>query len=410
MKALKQIFIGNNGTWVGFALMLSKVSGLLVTMAVARVLSAEELGTVISALNFLNFFIPLVGLGSYQGALRYGSLSQDQSEQQNIFRYSFYYGFFAQFVITAIMFLLAYFFIKDLGVLQLVLLFSVRFFGFFLLDQAKAEARASGNNKKFSLIEIGFSTASILLGVVCTYFFGLEGYLFSLCVSPFVVLFFHSFRLRNAPIKTDIKTFWNYNLFTGFTLQIWQWIFILDVFIIGYFFTSQEVSFYKISSMIPFNLLFISQIIMQTEYPNFCKHQNDKSYFIVFLKHYYLWMLAVSVIILIVAFGMPGFIMKLFGKNYTNPEIFKILIWGSISSLFFRIPFGNLLAARGLSKHNLATATLSLVLLVLFSFLFVNRFGLKSIAYASVIALTVSGIISAVLFYGSFREKKISNV
>ena len=115
-------------------------------------------------------------------------------------------------------------------------------------------------------------------------------------------------------------------------------------------------------------------------------------------------MFLVSICLLGVSYFFSEEIMALFGINYRNPEIFKILIWASVSSLFFRIPFGNLLAARGLSKYNLITAVVSLVLLVVLGNIMKESFGLKGIAYASIISISLSGLLSCILFFRSFKK------
>lgn len=401
---IKKIFIGNKGVWVGAAMLLSKISNFLITIQTAHLLTEKELGGVLYNLNYLSFFIPLVGLGSYQGSLRYGSLEKDEVVRKQLYNYSFYWGFIFQLVLTVLMCLLSLAILKEAGKIEILLLLSVRFFGLFLMEQAKAEYRASGDNRSFAKIDLLFSMVSVILTAVLTCFFKVQGYIWALMCAPYCVLLIHKFKLRKGSIKIPYGEFWNYNFFTAFTLQIWQWIFIIDVFMVGYFFSKESVAYYKISSMIPFNVLFIPQVIMQTEYVNFCVNQNDKNYFIDFLKNYFKWMFLVSICLLGVSYFFSEEIMALFGINYRNPEIFKILIWASVSSLFFRIPFGNLLAARGLSKYNLITAVVSLVLLVVLGNIMKESFGLKGIAYASIISISLSGLLSCILFFRSFKK------
>lgn len=401
---IKRVFIGNNGVWVGAAMLLSKISNLIITIQTAQLLTEKELGGVLYNLNYLSFFIPLVGLGSYQGSLRYGSLEKDEEARKQLYNYSFYWGLIFQLVLTVLICLLSLAVLKEGEKTEILLLLSIRFFGFFLMEQAKAEYRASGDNRSFAKIDLLFSIASLILTAVLTYFFKVHGYIFALMCAPYCVLLIHKFKLRKGNIKIAFCEFWNYNFFTAFTLQIWQWIFIIDVFMVGYYFSKESVAYYKISSMIPFNVLFISQVIMQTEYVNFCINQNNKNYYIHFLKNYYKWMFVVSICLLSISYFFSEEVMVLFGINYRNPEIFKVLIWASISSLFFRIPFGNLLAARGLSKYNLITAVISLVLLVVIGHLMKDFFGLKGIAYASIISISLSGLLSCILFFRSFRN------
>lgn len=405
MKNFIQYIIHNKGGWIGAAMLLSKITSLLIIFITARLVSSTELGEVLYALNFLGFFLPMVGLGSYQGSLRYGLMTEDISARKLVVNYSFYYGILGQFLLTIIMILLSFIFIKDININFLVAVFGVRLIGLYLMEQAKADLRALDKNKKFALVDIYFSVISLFLSVGLTYFFGVKGYITAMCIAPFFILFFYRFQFKKVKIPFNEREFWKFCIFTAFTIQIWQWVFLLDVFFVGYFFSKSDVSYYKLSSMIPFNLIFLSQMIMQTEYPNFCKNQRDKNYFIKFLKNYYALFAVISALVLSVSFIFSKEIMLLFGKEYQNTEIFMILIYATVSCYFFRIPFGYMLPSRGKSFYTLLTAIVSLLVLSIFSYYFHQPFGVEGIAYASLISLTVSGVFSMFLFFYSFESK-----
>ena len=88
-------------------------------------------------------------------------------------------------------------------------------YNFFLLDQAKAEIRGRHNNKKFGQLDLIFNLISLLSAVLFSYFFGVNGYIFSLCLSPFVVLLFHRFKFSfSKKIFADFtqKEFWRFSI------------------------------------------------------------------------------------------------------------------------------------------------------------------------------------------------------
>ncbi len=406
MKKFLHLFLHNSGFWVTFSMLFSKLSALLITIITARLISSEELGTVLYALNFVGFFIPLIGMGSYQGSLRYGSLYDDPVEKEKVLQYSFYYGMLGQLLISIVMVSISLFLIQDISVIHIILLLSSRLAGIFLLEQAKANYRARGNNKKFALSEIIFSLLSIISTSIGTYFFGLIGYLVSLCVAPFFILFYHRFTIKKTTVPCAHSEFWEFCFFTAFTMQVWQWIYLLDVFLVGYFYSKSEVSFYKLSAMIPFNLMFISQSILQTEYPKFVKNQYNPQFFIQFYKNYSILFLFISCVILIISYMFSTEIMSLFGDNYKNPSIFLVLIWVTIFSAFFRIPFGNWLAGIGRSDLNLYVAFSSLLILFVGGVLMQKPFGIIGIAYASCLSFIVSGLLAMLLFIRYFPKKQ----
>ena len=404
-------FFKQSGIWVASSFFVSKIAAFLLTLFMARILSKEDFGWVMYGLNYLGFFIPFIGFGSSHGTLRYAAIEKENLEKQKIIAYSFSYGLVFNVFLNLIMLVLAFLIFGKGDQFLIVSLFSIRLLGVFLLDQAKAEIRGNHNNKKFGQLDIYSNVLLLVSALVLSYFFGVNGYIFSLCLSPFVVLFFHRFKIsfdRSLFINFTEKEFWKFSISMAFTNQLSELIFLLDVFFIGIFMDNFAVAHYRIYSIIPFNLFFLAALFFQTAYPKLCENHQNNPYQLHFLFNFWKLMLPISVLIFLVSFFGAEFILKFFGNNYyQNTVVFKILIAASISVLLLRTPFGYLLASKGKSVYNLVAASVSIISLVAFIKPIISNFGLEGVAWLSLGNLVFIGIFQMLAyFYLVYRSPK----
>ncbi len=409
MKNFASHFIRNNGIWVGGAVLVSKLSVFLTVIFTAWFLNKTELGMISQALNFLAFFTVLAGGGSYQGILRFGSIAEGD-EKEKLKNYSFTFGLLFQVVMSFIFIAIAaVFYWSSQTVLLLICTLVIRFFGIFLLEQAKSEARADFNNKKFALLDIASSLALLLLTVAGLYFFGLYGYLLALCLSPFMVLFFHQFKIlkhRDFFRSISEREFWNFSVTTAIATQVGEWIFLLDVFFISPLIGSSAVAEFRVSNTIPMNLVFIAYIILQTGYPELCRNYRNLSYQRKYLRDYFKVLLPIIIVLLAVSYLFADLIMKIFGSQYQDSSLFKILILVCASVMLIRAPFSYALAALGKPKWTLWVSLLMMALLSVSYYFIIPESGLKGVAWINVFGVTFSGILYASAYL--YESKRIT--
>ena len=405
-------FFKQSGIWIASSFFVSKIAAFLLTLFMARILSKEDLGWVMYGLNYLGFFIPFVGFGSSHGALRYVAIEKENEEKQKIIAYSFSYGLIFNILLSLIMLVLAFVIFGNGNQLLIVSLFMIRLFGVFLIDQAKSEVRGFHNNKKFGQIEIYSNILLLVSAVFSAYFFGVKGYIFSLCLSPFVVLFFHRFRIsfdRTQFKNFTEKSFWKFCVTMAFTNQVSELIFLLDVFFIGIFLDNSAVAHYRIYSIIPFNLFFLAALFFQTAYPKLCENHQNNQYQLQFLFNFWKLMVPITILIFAVSYFGAEYILTLFGNDYAeNPKVFKILIVASISVLLLRTPFGYLLASKGKSIYNLIAALISILSLLVLIKPTISNFGIEGVAWLSLVNLFFIGIFQMIsYFYLVYRAPKL---
>ena len=405
-------FFKQSGIWIASSFFVSKIAAFLLTLFMARILSKEDLGWVMYGLNYLGFFIPFVGFGSSHGALRYAAIEKENEEKQKIITYSFSYGLIFNILLSLIMLVLAFIIFGNGNQLLIVSLFMIRLFGVFLIDQAKSEVRGFHNNKKFGQIEIYSNILLLVSAVLSAYFFGVKGYVFSLCLSPFVVLFIHRFKIsfdRTLFKNFTEKSFWKFCVTTAFTNQVSELIFLLDVFFIGIFLDNSAVAHYRIYSIIPFNLFFLAALFFQTAYPKLCENHQNNQYQLQFLFNFWKLMVPITILIFAVSYFGAEYILTLFGNDYAeNPKVFKILIVASISVLLLRTPFGYLLASKGKSIYNLIAALISILSLLVLIKPTISNFGIEGVAWLSLVNLFFIGNFQMIsYFYLVYRAPKL---
>ncbi len=406
MTAFIRSFLAGSGGWIGSAVLVSRLSSFLLTMFAARFIVKEDFGMAVLALNFLGFFIPMTGLGNYQGMLRYGSMLEDDVQRERLATYSFTVGLWLQWVLNAAMIVLAGFIYRQQPeIVWIICLLSVRFLGIYFLEHRKAELRADFDNRKFSFLEIAHALFALALGGLLSYFLGLRGYLIALSVSPFVVLLFGLPKLnsRRPQLQINFKEFWRFSWITALTSQVSDWIFMLDILLIGIYLSDASAAQYRVSSIIPMNLLAIGYIFLQTEYPKLCKYSHDRNYQLSYIKSYWRLMFIVSVAIIALGYPAAGLLLSLFGPQYTDASVFHILLWATASSLLLRIPFGNMLASIGKSKWNLVIALFLNALVLIGLVVVLPDYGLIGAAWLSVFSLTLSGVLSAAAYFHELK-------
>lgn len=403
-------FIAKKGIWVGLSLLIARLSAFLLSVFVARILSKEDFGAATFGLNFLTIFLAFSGFGAAQGVVKYGSGIENLIQRKQLFRYAFSYGLIYNFILTIIMLVISgILYWDEFAKIKLILLFSIRFLGIYLVEQKKAEYRADLDNQKFAKFDIFLSVTSLILGVLCTYFWNLNGFVLSLCISPFFLFLYDqrfSFSLNKIKFKDfKSKDFWRFSWTTALTTQIGELVFILDLFFIGLLMKDQDVAYYKVSSMIPMNILVLGFIFMQTEYPKLCQHHRDRKYQYRFIFNYWKLFAIVGTVVMAVGLVFDKQILSIFGHQYQNTEIYRILLFAAIISLIFRVLFVYMLASIGKTMWNLVISGFMLFATSVSLYLVIPEYGLRGVSYVTFGCLALSGILPAFAYF--YESKKI---
>ena len=405
-----KIFRVNRGGWVATAMLISKIASFALTFFVIYLLSENQYGTSVKALNFLSFFLVFNGFGVANGTLKYGVLLEGK-EKKDLLNYSFTYGFVFQLVSCVVMLIIGtLLYSTETLMLQLLFVLSLRYLAIFFLEYSKVEARVNFNNKLFSIIDIVNALLALVLALGGAFLWGLWGYVIGLTIAPFVTLFFIRAKI-NFTIphfqKFSLKEFWRFSVVASASTQLIEWVAVFNIFFIGIHLNDEAVANYRISSLLPLNLATIGIVLFMRDYPNLCKEYLSRSYQIQYLKSYYK---TVGVLILFsacIGFVFSEHILLIFGQRETSIDVFRISLVVMFTNLLIYIPFIYLLPAIGKPHHVLIISLITSIVAIIGFPIAIEKYNLIGAAWFTEFTFLFSGILFSIMYFYSLNKLKI---
>lgn len=410
-------FIKRKGISVGFASAIEKIGGLLLVLIATHLIPKEEFGLITYANTALLFLIPFVGFGIHQGLIRYGALTGSQIVKKQLFFITLKKGILFSIILTIAIVVLAPLITYNLKESQLYLLIlSVQLVSLFIFEMIRIYARLINLNKLFAQMGIVKVILMVSLAFFLTLGYSGIGYAISLAFTPLIVSLYYLFKLKLFPVKINdvpqfnFKEYLNYGLFTSLAGVLSQFLYAIDLLLIGNLLHEEAVAEYRVAFVLPLSILFLPIVFIQTDFVKIAsKSETDKS----FIKNYYLNYLKIfsiiSVLTVLVFFFFSYYIMLLFGKEYNDESnLMFIFSLGIMGALLFRVPLGNILSAVGWPKINALNSLIVLIFNVIFSYIFIKKDGIIGAAYVTSAMLWFSGILSllAFIFYLKSEVKK----
>ncbi len=412
LKIFFKEFISRKGNYVFFATVLGRILSFLSSWIALKLIPNFELGLVIYALNIISLIIPLSGFGASQGLLRFGALSKNEKEKNNLFVYILKKGSVFSIIIIVIIIIFSSLLTNQLKESQSYLIYlSLLILTLFLLESLKTQLRVLHKNKTFAKTEIIYNILLVILVFFGSYFYKETGYIIALIIVPLITfLIFIPKRQIKFNIDKNFKkptfSFWKYSLFSSMSNVATQLLIVLDIILIGSIMHSPEkVTIYKYVSLIPFSLLFLPRVLLTTDFVSITENISNKKYINNYIKNYIILFLLISLVIAILSFAFDDSILLFFGnefKQYTST--FKILIFGIISILIFRGLFGNLLSALGKASVNYWIAFIAILLNLVLNFILIPIYGILGAAITSTFMMWITSLLSIILFYKYYRK------
>lgn len=415
MKSLYQFikdFFNNKGHHVFLSLLISKVCGFLGSLFIIRILPEKEFGTVSIVASIFFIFLSISGFGSQQILLRYGSISQDIDEKRTLSKYLLKKGFIYQLLLSFIFLLISFFYItKYEDVFIIFLLFCIRLIGFYFLIHIQSELRISGDNKAFANVSNLVNVLGLVLLLVFSYYFGLKGYLIAIAFTPFLALFWYrkDYYLSAAKeFSFTKKEIWNYGFLAAGCSVLSDMLFSADVLLLSFFMNETAVANYKVALLIPSNIVFLAATFMQSDYSKLAKYSRDKVFLKNYILNYYKIFLPTSIIIFLFGFIFKTEILTFFfSSKYSGNHLIFLVFLGSFSlNMLLRNLYGTLLSAVGLIKFSTFISGLNIILLVGFTFIFVDRFGILGMAISLSLSMLICGVLLLLSFYRYWKVLK----
>ena len=405
-------FLTNKGQHVFLSLLIAKICAFLGSLFIIRILPENEFGTISIVASVFVIFMPFSGFGSQQSLLRFGSMSDDLMEKEKLSTYLLKQGFIYQLLLSGLFIFVSFFFInKYEDIFYVFLLFTIRLIGFYFLNHIQSQFRIFGNNRGFARITNIVNLSGVVLLLVLSYYFGLKGYLIAIAVTPFIAFFWFKKEYLNSVVENfsfSKKEIWNYGLHAAGTALLSDTLFSADVLMLSFLMNETAVANYKVAILIPANITFLALTFMQSDFPVLVKNYRNRNFLTSYITNYYKIFIPISLLIFLVGFTFKTEILYLFfSERYAdNSWVFVILLAGFSLNMLFRNLYGNLLSAVGMMNMNTAISILTLVMLVLFSFVFVKKFGIEGMAFSLTLSMFIGGFLLLFSFYLYWKDLK----
>lgn len=386
--------------------MFSRLLSLLASWIALQFIDNTALGIVLFSYNIILFLLPISGLGLPQSLIRFSALSNDAEDRNSIFLYVLKYGLLSSIGMILLLIISSLFIPFDFKDGHFYMIFlSFLIIPNFLLEIIKAQLRLNHDNKNFAYSDFLYSIIFVLSITVLTYYLKEIGYIIALLITPLLtsLFFIKKLKVNVKKIKRIPElnfAFWKYGFFASLSNVITQLLFVIDILLIGYLIKDPEmITNYRYISLIPFSLLFLPRVFINTDFVTFTEKIYDKNYILEYIKSYMLLFLIISVSLIIGSYFFGSLVLRLLDDSFAiYGSIFFILMVGISGILIFRGLFGNLLSSIGKANINYYIASGALLFNIISNYYLIPLYGIKGAAITSAILMWVTGVTSAICF------------
>ncbi len=406
-------FEQRGGVHIFTSTILLRIIQFILGVLIIRLLSIEEYGNLSYALTLTQLIIPFSGAGLYLSLLHFGPIQNELTNKVKLFNFTIRRGFIYSLAVMLMMLGLAELVaIRMPGSVSYFRLFSIYVMSYYLFYTAVSFLRVMKNNKAYAAALLLNSILVFVLGLLGVFLSKGRGYTIGFSIAPALsaavvywalkkrekvdIKLFE--KIKNLPVKVSEYT--QYGVFAGLgniaSQMAWQ----LDTIMIGILLAqSTMVATYKVAALIPFSLVFIPSVFMQTDFVYIAENYKNRQYLINYYKKYLLIFSFITAAILGAWYVFGGGIVRLFGPEYVNAQpLMNILMINVATTFLFRVPLGNMLSAVGKAKWNSYSAIAMFVLNLALNYCWIPKFGIIGAAYATVTSIGVSCIIGIILF------------
>lgn len=406
---MREFFKGyhsRKGPLVSLSLLIDKTASLLAPLLIVVYVSQSDYGSFIYAMTIISLMIPFAGGGLNHSLLYYGT---DIKDKQELFSSVFIIGS----TINAILILIilasspwlttnqpdSFFFLNILTIYI--------FFQYYHLILCNLY-RIKESNTDYSINVIIRSLIFVAALIILVPTYGIFGVVSAYIMAPlYSAIKSVNFLKYNLFSLEKSRKYLKYGLNVGVASVVSQLIILSDNIVIGNLVeNTEQLSIYKIATIIPLGLFFIPNVFLTTDFVAIAKMKYDKKSVV---KYYMNYLKLFSIISLVLVVGIWLFsdyiIERLFGTSYLeSSELLRVLLIGTIAVFTLRNPLGFILNAVGQVKINVKVSYIMLAFNLFLSVFLVYEFGIFGAACATSITLVSGGLITLYYFVKWTKE------
>lgn len=284
--------------------------------------------------------------------------------------------------------------------------------------------RSKEENKKYSIFQVIAILIHYISAVSMTKLFGLKGsivcqYVYGILivlVGFFILIHYNIIKFdknKNKLTKKNKKEFMKLAFSSQFANLTSYFLYSVDIFVIGLVITNNEqVSLYKVSTVIPNALAFLPGCLMMYLLPKFVKNSKNEQWIMTQLKKIILYGFVIYFLIyLFFSIFSKNIILILYGEKYIDSVYpFLILMVGFLINATFCVPICNIICA--LKKHNYNTITNTIAILcnVTLNYIFIKKFGYIGASITTTLVTILSSVLSFIFLKKILKSnKEVSN-
>lgn len=398
---------------------INKIVSFMSNVVLVHILTKNEYGVFTYGWNIYGIIVLFSGMGIQMGFLQLASEhSGDTDYAEKISNYGTRFG--AKFNIILLVIILGIGLFAPLEIKGgSIIICSLCFLPIlqFLCEMMFTYLRSQKRNQDFAKLSVFHTLLVFTASVGCALLFREIGLVIGHYVAYFGAIMAGAFVFRIKLInrkQEDKKEYYVPLLKISFISMInnglAQLMYLLDIFVLGIVDPQETIlASYKVATMIPVALTFIPTSLITYLYPYFANHNEDGKWCI---KRYRQVLLGLGGVNLIVSSAMyifaPVIIKMIYGSQYLDAVlVFRILSVNYFFSGTFRILSGNLLVTQKKLKFNMLVAIVSSITNIIADYLFIHWWGALGAAYATVLVVFVSSIMSTVYLLYTFKQKAI---
>jgi len=418
-------FTQRGGIHIFSSTILLRIVQFVLSVLLIRLLSKDQFGDLSYAFSITQLIIPFSGGGLYLSLLHYASIRSDAREKLALFNHTIRRGFVYSLLLVAIILLSAGLLTSTMPSSAIYLrLFCLYVLAYHFFHSIVSLLRVKKRNKAYAYSLTGNALLVLALSLTGILFANGKGYVIGFSLAPALtacIIFIaikrkdkeHYGLFRHAtdlPVKA--RQYTRYGLFAGLGNVASQMAWQLDTIMIGILLAqSTQVATYKAASLIPFSLIFIPSVFMQTDFVYIAEKYEQKQYLISYYKKYLMVFLLITAVILGIWYSCGDLIVRIFGPEYIDAKpLINILMINVFTTFLFRVPLGNMLAAVGKASWNSYSAMALLGINLLLNLWLIPLFGVYGAAYATVSSIALSSLLNVILFlvYLKQLDKKVT--
>ncbi len=395
---------------------INKVITFVSGIILVRLLTKPEYGVFTYAWNIYGIVFLFSGMGMDSSMLQLSSEHGGEPEYtRSICSYSTRFGLLFNTLLTLALLIIGLFCplkIEEGRPLILALCLLPMFQ--FLFSMISVYLRSQKRNKEFARINVINTLICFVVSVVAALLFRAMGLVFGYYAAAIISTAFgilaykvHLYSKDTVDISNDKRTIISIGLVSMVNNGLSQLMYLLDVFVLGIVDPQETLlASYKVATFIPTALTFIPQSLMVYVYPYFAEHKDDGEWCLKRYKQVLLGIGAFNLLIsAVLCLGAPLIIRIIFGYEYLDAvPVFIVLSINYFISGTFRIVSGNLLVTQRRLKFNLLVAIVSSVTNIIADYFFIQWWGSMGAAFATVLVVIISSIMSTVRLIYSFKN------